>query len=58
MTIGSANNIVIDGNICYADDVSSGKCTTAPAAPSTDVLGLVADNYVEVNHPVTTAATT
>ena len=58
MTIGSDNNIVIDGNICYADNVSSGKCTATPAAPSTDVLGLVADNYVEINHPVTAAATT
>ena len=54
MTIGSANNIVIDGNLCYADTMSSGNCTTtAPAVPSTDVLGLVALNYVEVNHPVT-----
>lgn len=52
MTIGSANNIVIDGNICYADAVSAGTCTAAPAAPSTDVLGLVANNYVEINHPV------
>ena len=52
MTIGSANNIVIDGNICYADAVSAGTCTAAPAAPSTNVLGLVADNYVEINHPV------
>ena len=30
MTIGSANNIVIDGNICYTDDVSGGTCTTVP----------------------------
>ena len=52
MTIGSENNIVIDGNICYADNVSGGTCTALPAAPSTDVLGLVADNYVEINHPV------
>lgn len=53
MTIGSANNIVIDGDICYADvPLVSGQCTASPAAPSTDVLGLVADNYVEINHPV------
>ncbi len=52
MTIGSANNIVIDGNICYWDDVSGGTCAGVPSAPSTDVLGLVADNYVEINHPV------
>ncbi len=52
LTVGSANNIVIDGNICYADAVSAGTCTAAPAAPSTNVLGLVAENYVEINHPV------
>ena len=28
------------------------RAPTRPAAPSTDVLGLVADNYVEINHPV------
>jgi hypothetical protein len=51
--IGSENNIVIDGNLCYADTMSSGNCTTTtPSAPSTDVLGLVALNYVEINHPV------
>ena len=51
--VGSANNIVIDGNLCYTDALSSGHCTTsAPASPSTNILGLVALNYVEVNHPV------
>jgi len=52
-TIGTANNVVIDGNLCYTDDVSGGTCTASPAAPSTNVLGLVALNYVELNHPVT-----
>jgi hypothetical protein len=52
MTIGSDNNIIIDGNICYTDNVSGGVCTGTPAAPHTDVLGLVADNFVEINHPV------
>ncbi len=33
MTIGSANNIIIDGNICYADDVSGGTCTTGAGGP-------------------------
>ncbi len=28
LTIGCANNIVIDGNLCYTDDVSGGTCTT------------------------------
>ncbi len=52
MTIGTDNNIIIDGNICYTDNVSGGTCTGTPAAPHTDVLGLVADNFVEINHPV------
>ncbi len=52
MTIGSDNNIIIDGNICYTDNVSGGTCTTTPTWPHTDVLGLVADNFVEINHPV------
>jgi hypothetical protein len=55
MTIGSSNNIIVDGTICYTDAVSSGACsavTARPVAPSTDILGLVADNYVEINHPV------
>jgi hypothetical protein len=51
--VGSANNIVIDGNLCYADALSGGNCTTtAPASPSTNILGLVALNYVELNHHV------
>ncbi|HUO49178.1 MAG TPA: hypothetical protein VMU09_10120 [Acidimicrobiales bacterium] len=49
LTIGAQNNVVIDGNICYT---STSGCASAPAAPSTDVLGLIAYNYVEVNHPV------
>ena len=58
LTIGAANNIVIDGDLCNTDTVSGSPadCTTqpkeTPAAPSTNVLGLVALNYVEVNHPV------
>ncbi len=52
LTIGTSNNIIIDGNLCYTDDVSGGTCTTAPTPPSTNVLGLVADNYVELSHPV------
>ncbi len=52
MTIGTSNNIIIDGNLCYTDDVSGGTCTATPAAPSTNVLGLVADNFVELSHPM------
>lgn len=50
LTIAAQNNIVIDGNICYS---STSSCSSAPASPSTDILGLVAYNYVELNHPVT-----
>jgi hypothetical protein len=50
LTIGAANNVVIDGDICYQ---SWTNCTTAPAAPGTaDVLALVAYNFVELNHPM------
>jgi len=54
LTIGAANNIIIDGNLCTTDTVSGSpsSCPTGPAAPSTDVLGLVALNYIEINHPV------
>jgi hypothetical protein len=51
-TIGAHNNIIIDGNLCYTDTVSGGTCAATPAVPSTNVLGLVAQNYVELNHPV------
>jgi large repetitive protein len=61
LTIGSANNIVITGNLTYAD--CSGHWTTGQSglqdfcpysvAPPNDSLGLIANNYVEVNHPVT-----
>ena len=47
LTIASDNNIVLFGNTTY----NSG--TTG-----TDLLGLVANNYIEVYHPVNTASTT
>jgi len=49
LTIGAQNNVIIDGNICYT---STNNCASTPAPPATDVLGLIAYNYVEVNHPV------
>ena len=52
LTIGTSDNIVIDGNLCYTDTVSGGTCAAGPASPSTNVLGLVAQNYVEINHPL------
>ncbi len=59
-TIGTQNDVVIDGNLTYAD--CSGNWTTGQSgledfcpysvAGPNDSLGLVADSYVEVNHPV------
>ncbi len=62
LTIGTANDIIIDGNLTYSD------CTTwaTPTAPNAsacqyngsgkdDALGLIAYNYVEVNHPIDTS---
>jgi hypothetical protein len=64
LTIGTANNVIIDGNLTYAD--CSGKWVTGQSgAPQSlcpystgginDSLGLIANNYVEVNHPVANA---
>ncbi len=50
LTVAAQNNVIIDGNLCYT---STDSCENAPASPATDVLGLIAYNYVEVNHPVT-----
>ncbi len=62
LTIGSSNNVIIDGNINYYDCKSwvqgqSGLddfCPYSDAGPN-DSLGLIANQYVEVNHPVTSA---
>ena len=61
LTVGTANNVIITGNLTYAD--CSGKwitgqsgepnsfCPYNPAGVN-DSLGLIANNYVEVNHPI------
>jgi hypothetical protein len=66
ITVATQNNIVITGNLCYASwgtlsptsGVNSGNTYSCSSPPSTissaDVLGLIAYNYVIVNHPVTT----
>jgi hypothetical protein len=54
LTIGAADNVVIDGDICYQSWTSN--CTAPPATPGTaDVLALVAYNFVELNHPMTSS---
>ena len=65
LTIGTANNVIIDGNITYADCSSnwttgqSGRAANSfcpySVGGTNDSLGLIANNYVEVNHPVTIA---
>jgi hypothetical protein len=60
LTVATQNNIVITGNLCYASwQAYSSTCTTPPASgiSSADVLGLIAYNYVIVNHPVTATTT-
>jgi hypothetical protein len=47
LTIASANNIIVVGNTTYATGING-----------TDILGLVADNYVEIFHPVSCTSTT
>ncbi|HEY5109193.1 MAG TPA: fibronectin type III domain-containing protein, partial [Acidimicrobiales bacterium] len=62
LAVGTANDVVITGNLKYAD--CSGKWIIGQsgepqsfcpysAGGINDSLGLVAHNYVEVNHPVT-----
>jgi titin len=64
LTIGTANNVIIDGSLTYAD--CAGTWTTGQSGSSTpsmglcpysvggtnDTLGLIANNYVEINRPI------
>ncbi len=65
LTIGTSNDIIVDGNVTYQDcsgqwvvgqsgssAQSEGFCPYAPGGTN-DSLGLIANEYVEVNHPVT-----
>lgn len=74
LTVGSSANIVVTGNIEYThcgasfNSTKTHPCTFHPAGTNTpthptrtepnDVLGLIANNYVEVNHPVGGSAST
>jgi hypothetical protein len=46
LTIGAINNIILVGNTTY---------NTAPPG-GTDILGLIADNFIEIYHPVSGGA--
>lgn len=53
LTIASGNDIVVDGNI-YPSTVSlSGSPSTPPTPTGNALLGLVANDFVRVYHPVT-----
>ena len=55
LTIGTANNIIIDGNLCYSSGTTCSSVAGTSGGPptsATDMLGLIAYNYVELNHPV------
>lgn len=47
LTIATDNNVIIDGNLCYS---GASGCNSAPSSYA--MLGLVAQNFVELNHPL------
>jgi hypothetical protein len=72
LTIGVANNIVIDGNITYADcpsiatqqtNMNNASQSAWPSPCSitstgtNDVLGMIANNYIQMNLPLHSAGT-
>ena len=64
VTVGTANNVIVDGNLTYADCATTWTTgQSGSSAPSqgfcpynsggtNDALGLIADQYVEVNRPI------
>jgi hypothetical protein len=61
LTIGASNDIIITGALTYGDCASNWVGTaqqsacnyrTDKAYPNNDSLGLIANQYIEVNHPV------
>ena len=61
LTIGTSNDIIIDGSLTYLDcsghwvgtaQQSACNYRTDQTYPNNDVLGLIANQYIEVNHPV------
>ncbi len=51
LTVATDTNIILDGNLCYSDVTNCAPPPSKPSGPS-DVVGLIATNFVEVNHPV------
>jgi len=76
LTIGTSNDVIIDGNLTYDDCVnwatansnlpvfqglqqeSACQYNAAGSGHINDVLGLVADQFIEVNHPIDPANNT
>lgn len=58
LTIGTSNDIIIDGNLTYSDCSGNWKGTAHESACNyrtdgkNDALGLIAQHYVEVDHPI------
>jgi hypothetical protein len=56
LTIGTSNDIIIDGNLKYADCSWVGTDSESLCPYRTDgkndALGLIANHYVEVSHPI------
>lgn len=53
LTIATDNNVIVDGDICYTG--SGSGCATAPSSYA--MLGLIAQNFVEINRPMTETCT-
>ena len=63
LTIAADNNVVITGNLAYTHCGSSFNSTVSnpcvySSSGTNDALGLIANNFVEVNHPVVPTCTT
>jgi hypothetical protein len=59
LTVGAANDIFVDGNITYSQcttwkGTAHESACTYNGSGKDDSLGLIASNYVEVNHPINT----
>lgn len=46
LTVASENDIIVEGNLCRA------SCNGSPSGPG--LLGLIANNFIRVNHPFST----
>ena len=68
VTVGTANDVIITGNLTYADcqwtTGQSGLSTPSlgfcpyNTSSTNDALGLIANAYVDVNHPIVPGSTT